>query len=378
MADRIFPSENDVHDVSGGGRKPTEANLTLLRNTAAAQISFFKDTVGPESVGPGGVLTGYDFSSGDATSVILTAGTATIKGFAIETTTTISGVLTASSFNYVFLTLDDTASLVTGLSLTVVVVASLNAAVAVPANSILLWVFETDGASIVTQFDFRTVGSNTLTGKYTGTGAATRTFDLGFRPKMVHVYRNEDNQFCAQSPLAIPRQTGASFVQRGVFQGQTQNVNAITSHSPMSSLMTDDPELVPIIVANGFTVEDGPGGFAEGGVWLTGNKTFDPPSTASGATFVTSVTVTGVISVGSLVRAEHPSLNVYSDWELQVGSGETKVTGVDTVQVMYKNISAGVRDVATDTLTVHVFETTKSLLWSLNELNKQYFFIAWY
>ena len=62
MAQRIFPSENDVHDTVGGGRKPTEANLTLLRNTAAAQISAFRDSAGAESVSPGGILTGFDFS----------------------------------------------------------------------------------------------------------------------------------------------------------------------------------------------------------------------------------------------------------------------------------------------------------------------------
>jgi hypothetical protein len=377
MADRIFPSENDVHDVSGGGRKPTEENLTLLRNTAAAQISFYKETIGPESVGPGGVLTGYDFSAGTATSVTLTAGTATIQGFAIETTTTIVGVLTASLFNHVFLTLDKTLGLVTGISLTVVPVAGLNAAVIVPPDSILLWVFETDGVNIITQFDFRSVGSNVLYGKYTGNGAASRTFDLGFRPKMVHVYFNEDRNFVAQSPLAIPRQSGA-FIQAGIFHGQTRHVGAIITDSPMSSLMTSSPELVPLITKDGFSIEDGPGEFPSGGTWLTGNKTFDPPSTPAGGTFVTSVTVPGVRSIGSLVRANHPSLNVFTDWELQVGSGETKVTGIDTVQVMYKNISPGIRDVAIDTLIVHVFETASVALWSLNENVKQYFFIAWF
>ncbi len=372
MAQRIFPSENDVHDVSGGGRKPTEENLTLLRNTAAAQISHFRNSLGPESVGPGGVLTGFDFSSGDATSVILTAGTATIKGFAVEDTLTISGTLTANMFNYVFLTLDETSSLVTGLSLTVIAVAAFGSAMTIPADSILLFCFETDGASIITQFDFRTVGSNVLTGSYTGDGAATRTFDIGFRPKMVHVYRNEDNRFCAQSPLAVPRES--IFSQKGVFQGQTQHTNAILSQSPVSVQLTDDPELVPIIVENGFTVEDGPGGFSEGGVWLTGNKTFDPPF---GTGFTTTVTVPGVISAGSLVRAHHSSL-LPPDWELQVGSGETKVIAVDTVQVVFSKVLGGAVDPGIDTLTVHVFEVAKSDLWRLNELNKFYFFIAWY
>jgi hypothetical protein len=45
---------------------------------------------------------------------------------------------------------------------------------------------------------------------------------------------------------------------------------------------------------------------------------------------------------------------------------------------MYKNISPGIRDVAIDTLIVHVFETASVALWSLNENVKQYFFIAWF
>jgi len=155
MATRIFPSENDVHDISGGGIKPTEANLTLLRNTAAAQISHYRNSVGEEKVDAGGIITGFDFSSGTATSVTLTAGTATIEGFAIEETTTITGVLVANMFNYVFLTLDKSSGLVTDISLTVRSVAAFGSALTIPADSILIWVFETDATSIITQFDCR-------------------------------------------------------------------------------------------------------------------------------------------------------------------------------------------------------------------------------
>lgn len=370
MADKIFPSENDVGG-SGFGRKPTEAALTLLRNTAAAQISHFRDSAGPESVGPGGVLTGYDFSSGTATSIILTAGTATIEGFAIETTTTISAVLTANLFNYVFLTLDDSGGLVTGLSLTVRPVANFFSAVVIPARSILLWCFETNGVNIITQFDFRTVGTNVMQGSYTGDGVASRTMDIGFRPKLVTVFRNEDNKFKATSPAPVPRVSGQ---QDGLFIGQVGFARCITR-------VTNDPELVPIIVKNGFVVQDGPAGFP-GPIPLEATEVFDPPFTTAGGIFSRTVAVPGALSVGSLVTADQTSMNAtQADWEFQGwnASVPSRVIGVDSVRVTFKNISAGSRDLGSGTLTTYVQEMSSLLTpWSLNELDKFYFFTAWF
>lgn len=375
MATRIFPSENDVHDVSGVGRKPTEENLTLLRNTAAAQISHFRDSAGAESVGPGGVLTGYDFSSGTATSIILTAGTATIEGFSVESTTTISAVLTASQFNYVFLTLDDSGGLVTGISLTVRPVASFSSALTIPARSILLWCFETDGVNIITQFDFRTVGTNVVQGSYTGDGAASRTIDIGFRPKLVTVFINEDNKFKATSPVPVPRGSGQ---QDGLFIGQVGFARCITR-------VTNDPELVPIIVKNGFVVEDGPAGFS-GPIPLEATEVFDPPGIAAAGFLTRTVAVPGALSVGSLVAADLTSMNAtQADWEFQgwngIGGGTvvSRVIGVDSVRVAWKNISPGLRDLGSGTLTTYVQEMSSLLTpWSLNELNEFYFFTAWF
>lgn len=372
MATRIFPSENDVHDISGSGRKPTEANLTLLRNTAAPQISHYRNSLGEEKVDAGGIITGFDFSSGTATSVTLTAGTATIEGFAIEETTTITGVLTASMFNYVFLTLDKSSGLVTDISLTVRAVAAFGSALTIPADSILIWCFETDGTSIITQFDFRTAGTNVLQGSYTGDGAASRTFDLNFRPKMVHVYRNEDNMFEAHSPIPVPRDTGQ---QDGLFIGQVGFAQAIIRR-------TNDPELLPIIVENGFIVQDGPGGFP-GPIPLEATETFDPPFTGAGGSFTRIVAVPGALSVGSLVTADQTSMNAtQADWEFQgwnAAGSPSRVIGVDSVRVTFKNISAGSRDLGSGTLTTYVQEMSPLLTpWSLNELDKFYFFTAWF
>jgi len=375
MATRIFPSENDVHDVSGGGLKPTEANLTLLRNTAAPQISHYRNSVGEEKVDAGGIITGFDFSAGTATSITLTAGTATIEGFAIEETTTISGVLVANMFNYVFLTLDKVSTLVTDISLTVRSVAAFGSALTIPPDSILIWCFETDGAAIITQFDFRTAGTNVLQGSYTGDGAASRTFDLNFRPKMVHVYRNEDNMFEAHSPIPTPRESGT---QDGLFIGQVGFAQAIIRR-------TNDPELLPIIVENGFTVEDGPAGFP-GPIPLEATEVFDPPSTAAGGFWTRTVAVPGALSVGSLVTADQTSMNAtQADWEFQGWNGAgggavvSRVIGVDSVRVAFKNISAGIRDLGSGTLTTYVQEMSSLLTpWSLNELNKFYFFTAWF
>jgi hypothetical protein len=363
MVTRIFPSENDVHDTSGGGKKPTEANLTLLRNTAAAQISHYRNSAGEEKVDAGGILTGFDFSSGSATSVTLTAGTATIEGFAIEETTTIVGVLTASMFNYVFLTLDKSSGLVTDISLTVRAVATFGAAMTIPADSILIWCFETDGVSIITQFDFRTVGSNILTGSYTGDDAATRTFDLGFRPKMVHIYRNENNRFIARSPLAIPR----IGTQQGLFTGSVASSRSVSE-------MTSDPELVPIIVENGFTIEDGPGSL--GGIWLKGTDTFDPPNTVNGGTWFRNVTVTGITGpyCPGMITGNHDKM-VLLEWEVETAL--TNILAADTVQIVFKNISGGARDLLSGLITVCAFQAAPSS-WKLNELNQLYYFIAWY
>lgn len=363
MAIRIWPTENDVHDVSGGGKKPTEANLTAFRNSAAAQYSFYRDSgFGDEQVSAGGVLSGFDFSSGDATSVILTAGTATIEGYFIEDTATISGTLVVSSFNYVFLTIEKTAALVDALSLTVVDVATFDDAVVPPADpSILLWCFETDGASIITQYDFRSPGTNVLHGSYIGDGAATRTIDLGFRPKLVHVYRNEDERMIAQSPLAIPHDSGT---QRGIFLGEPGD------DFPMVAHMTSDPELVPILVEDGFTIEDGPGTIP-GPVYIQGSKAYTPGNISGDSFDSTTIAVTGA-KIGDLSVGQHTAV-----LSTKLCVVDCQVLSADVVTARFLNVSGSTVNIPAGTIKVGVF-ATDIVRPSLNELNKYYFFNAWF
>jgi hypothetical protein len=364
MADKIFPSTNDVGPVAGDGRIATEANLSDWRSSAAAILSHYRNG---EQVSPGGVRSGFDFSSGTATSVTLTAGTAVIEGYKCEDTDTIVGTLTASLFNFVFLALTKSGGLVTGLELQVRTAATFDAALAsVPADAILIWCFETDATDIVGQYDFRQVESGIVTGSYIGDDAATRTFNLGFRPKLVQVYRNEDPRFIAQSPLAVPRNItvegmdprhGLAIIDSGGFGNATP-------------FISDDPELVPELHEDGFAVQDGPGTVQ--GVWLSGSKTHDPPNTANLAIWTTTVTVPGAASDGGICTAWFENA-VQSDWTV-----EAFVSAADTVFVTFTNVSGGSLNLAEGELRVFCFEPAPVALWKLNELGQLYYFVAWF
>ena len=338
--------------------------MTNFRNAATGQLSHFRND---ESFGPGGVLSGFDFSSGSATSITLTAGFATIRGYHCEETTTISGTLVANRFNFVFLTVDASGGLATDLILTVADTATFDATIGpLPDNTILIWCFETDGSSIITQFDFRTVGSNTISGSYIGTGTSTRTINLGVRPKMVHVYHNDDDKIEAHSPSAVPRPTGD---QDGLLIAQVGSAECIVQK-------TSDGQHVPILLSNGFQVEAGSSP-VNAMIPLRASETFDPPSTASSATWQRIVTVPGALSIGSIVRADFSLANFYGpqDWQFVGGA----VTAVDTVTVTFQNISPGIRDLGSGTLTTYVYEASPSLQpWALNRMNDLYYFTAWF
>ena len=364
MADKIFPSTNDVGPVAGDGRIATEVNLSDWRSSAAAILSHYRNG---EQVSPGGVRSGFDFSSGAATSVTLTAGTAVIEGYKCEDTDTIVGTLTASLFNFVFLALTKSGGLVTGLELQVRTAATFDAALAsVPADAILIWCFETDATDIVGQYDFRQVESGIVTGSYIGDDAATRTFNLGFRPKLVQVYRNEDPKFVAQSALAVPRNITVEGMdpQHGLFFGEAQ------MGFPAVSLITDDAELIPVITEEGFSVQDGPGTIA-GPTILQEKATWNPGNVAAdGASAVFPVTVTGA-KVGDHAIAAHDQMD---------GNRITivaEVTATDTVSVRLVNSGANAVDLDSGSLSVIVFVSNLAL-WKLNELSQLYYFVAWF
>lgn len=356
MASRIFPSENDVHDTTGQGRKPTEANLIGLRSGGNKQFSHFRNG---DQFGDGGVLSGFDFSAGTATSITLTAGTAMIQGYNVEESTTISGTLTASTFNFVFLTVDQTASKATDLSLSVITAATFNAAVTPPTDpSILLWCFETDGSSIITQFDFRQVGSGVITGSYVGDDAATRTINLGFRPKLVQVHCNEESslrpKFMAQSPFAVPRVSGQ---QRGFFMAH-----------PNYCILTNDPEHVPVLTEDGFTIQDGPA-TPEAPRWLEASAAHSFGTINAGLTGTQNITVTGA-------RADDIVVVDIDTWSSQSAIVHGRVTSDDTVTVYVHNAGGSSINMSSGTLSVGVFQ--KQFEPKLNQLNTVYYFTAWF
>lgn len=355
MATRIFPSQNDVHDTTGQGRAPTEANLNGLRSGGNKMFSHYRDG---DQIADGGVLSGFDFSAGTATSITLTAGTAMIQGYNCEETTTISGTLTASTFNFVFLTVDLTSSLATGLSLSVVTAATFNANITPPTDpSILLWCFQTDATTITTQYDFRQVGSGVMLGSYVGDDTATRTINLGFRPKLVQVHCNEESslrpKFIAQSPLPVPRVSGQ---QRGFFMA-----------APNYCTMTNDPEHVPVLTEDGFTIQDGPA-TPEGPRWLEDQDTWNTGTINAGLTATTNVTVTGA-------RANDIVILDHSDYTGKTIILHARVSADDNVLVYATNVGASSTSL-TGTLSVGVFQ--KQFQPKLNQLSTVYYFIAWF
>ena len=77
------------------------------------------------------------------------------------------------------------------------------------------------------------------------------------------------------------------------------------------------------------------------------------------------------------MRADFSLANFYGpqDWQFVGGA----VTAVDTVTVTFQNISPGIRDLGSGTLTTYVYEASPSLQpWALNRMNDLYYFTAWF
>lgn len=360
MADTIFPSENDVGTVTGAGNTPTEGNLTKLSDTFGD--SRYKDD---QRVGAGGVLSGFGFSSGSATSVTLTSGTAVIRGHHVTEDTSISGTLTASTFNYVFLALTKSGGLVTGIELQVRTAATFDTALAsVPDDSILLFVFETDGSSIVNQYDLRTHPSDAVVGMYIGDNASTRTFNLGFRPKMVQIQRFTTPRFVAFSEMPNPRPSEATNYGLYAFE-RTDGAGCAVG-------LANDRTIRPRLEANGFSVDASAGSIAPGGILRAVDASYDPPSINNGTTHTRAVTVTGAL-VGDVAIANHATaaallLNI-----------KAVVTGADTVTVYFTNTSgAAINPSASDLIVAVICQGGTPNAYRLNEISAVYVFTAWY
>jgi hypothetical protein len=81
---------------------------------------------------------------------------------------------------------------------------------------------------------------------------------------------------------------------------------------------------------------------------LNGSKTYDPPSLTTGTQTTTTVTVTGAV----LNDYARPSFSL----DLQGITASAYVSGVDTVTVVFLNMTGGTLDLASGTLTARVWK----------------------
>lgn len=359
MATKIFPSLNDVGVSAGDGNICSEDNLSAWRGEHLNTI--YRNG---ELFGAGGVVSGFDYNTGTATSLTLNAGVAIIRGFRVETTSTITGTLTASTYNYVFLALTKSGGLVTGVELAVRTAATYDTALAsIPDDSILLGVFQTDGSTITNQFDFRTPPSNCMVGFYIGDDAATRTIDIGFRPKQVMLQRTSTPQFIAWSHVPYVR---AGTPKIGMY------ATSMVDDGGCGVALSTGRDTRPQLEENGFSVEDGPGTIAPGAIMRSVETSYDPP-TINNATIATKTIAVGGARVGDTAIASH------ADIALRMLTMDAIVTSSGIVTCYIKNQSgASINPAAADLIVTVIGQGGTGAGHKLNELNVPYYFIAWY
>lgn len=367
MVTTIVPSANDVGAVAGDGRVPTEDSNTAQHNAHSPFFSRIRYAANLTlaQFSPGGVISGFDFSSGDATSVVITSGEATIEGYHIVEDSTLAGVLTPSTFNWVFLALTKSGGLVTGIELQVATSGSYLAELfATPGDAILLFVLETNLTVIVDTLDFRTSPGPVMIGQYIGDDAAVRTIDLGFRPKLVKLTKlAADPHLVAWSGVAWPFPSGEQF---GLYHFErAPGAGMVTGHST-------SPELRPKLEENGFSIEDGPGVVAPGGVLRGVVLAFDPPSIFTDTVFTTAVAVTGAL-IGDAVLVNFAAAGLASGIILQ---GNVDVNG--SVNVRMKNPGVNVNMGPADLIVTVFPQGGTGANYKLNELGASYYFTAWY
>lgn len=370
MAIKIFPTENDVGTNPGDGRAPTEANLTKWITSIRGPHSRVKRAA---KMDPGGVLEaagggfGFEFVSGAATTVTLAPGDAEVLGFEVESDANLVATLTAATFNWVFLQLIKVSGKVTGAQLTVTTSGSFsNGPSTVPADSILLWCFSTSLTVITAQFDFRSGATDQITGEYLGDGNFSQSIDLGLRPKLVYVVRNDVPRFASWSEpdFILDAVTPTNW---GSYIAEIRN-----GRCGVAGLIQDDA-IRPRLLENGFQVNLGPFVPACTEI-LQGSATFDPPSIVSLGFASTTVTVTGAV-VGEAAWAMHEGLGNNAQVVVRA-----IVSAANTVTVRFTNPSASSISVgALNSGALRVFvlhENTQGF--SLNTLNDLYQFVAWY
>lgn len=361
MVQTVFPSANDVGPVEGDGRVPTEDTITALQDSSYPQISRHRNPA--EQVGSGGVVSGFGVDSITGLVVTLEAGRMILRGYdCADSATFVTPALTASTFNWVFLALTKSVGLVTGFEVQVTTSATYAAALAsLPADSILLFMFQTDATDVILTLDYRGSPSNVMAGSYIGDGAATRTIDLGVRPKLVCLNKLTAPRLTCWSEMLWPFPTSNQY---GLFHYERATGSGLATGLSMSR------ENRPQLEANGFSIEDGPATVAPGGV-LMDRSTFDPPNIVAGGTQQTPITVTGAtVNDAAMANFQAAAINQI------VLSAE--VTAPDTVTVTFINNDSSDHNLPSAELIVTVFTKPDALDYELNTLNSFYFFTAWF
>ena len=266
-----------------------------------------------------------------------------------------------NQFNWVFLRLTKTASLVTGLAYTVNSSTNFDDSFgAVPADSILLFCFKSGPVINQVIYDYRSVPSNVVLGQYVGDGTATLSINVGFQPRGVLVIGEDAPRLVAMSDLSIPLET--------LETGFGWFIAEHTVGEAGICGITNDKELRPTIEPTGFKVEDGPG--AVNGKIFNPSVAWDPPAIANAGRAFVSVSVPGAevidIAVGSF------DLATQSGW-IQ----SANVISADTVEFLLFNLTGSTQDLGNGNIRMRVYKTGTTGF-SLNTSLDKYYFMAWY
>lgn len=358
MTTKIFPSQNDIGVTAGDGRVPTEASWSDIQLSTAPFQSRHRDGSG---IGSGGVVSGFDVNTSNATSVTFNLGTAVIRGFKVEETGTTTATLLVDKFNWVFLRLTKTASLVTGLAYTVNSTTNFDDGYgSIPVDSILIACLKSGPVVTEVIYDFRAGPSNICVGLYIGDGTAARSINVGFQPRLVMVVAEDTPRIVAFSDIGIPVENPT--------EGYGMFIAEHVSTQVGVAGISKSTELRPTIEATGFKVEDGP--IAIAGKILTGNVAWDPPNIPNLTAANVSLTVTGA-AVGDQAIGSF-SLAVQGGWV-----PSANVIATNSVNFTLLNHTGVARNLGSGTIRVRVFQEAATNF-SLNTSTDKYYFTCWF
>ena len=357
MATKIYPSQNDVGVSAGDGRIPTEASMSDRLFSSMPFQSRHRNGTG---VGSGGVVSGFDINTVTATLATFNAGTALIRGFKVEETATTTATLLVDKFNWVFLRLTKTASLVTGLAYTVNSSTNFDDTFgAPPADSILIACLKSGPVVNEVIYDYRSGPSNVVLGQYVGDGTAVRSVNVGFMPRGVIIVGEDTPRIVAMSDLSIPLES----VQTGFGWFIAEHTSGLTGVCGI----TNSKELRPTIEATGFKVEDGPA-LVRGNI-LEGSTTWNPPSILDRDGAFVSFAVTGALVADQVIGTFDQLVSGFIH--------SAVVTSADTVEFTIANHTGSTVNLPSGTVRVRLF-TNGDTSFSLNTNTDKYYFMAWY